>query len=88
MPNIKSAKKRVITSKANAVRNTAGKSALRTEVKKVKEAIAAGSETVEETFKNTTSSIDKAVKKNILHKNNAARKKSRLAKAIKKAVKK
>lgn len=88
MPNIKSAKKRVITSRASAVRNAAAKSSLKTDVKKIKEAIAEGTEAVTEMFKNTTSAIDKAVKKNIIHKNTAARKKSRLAKAVNKVTKK
>ncbi|HHW31555.1 MAG TPA: 30S ribosomal protein S20 [Clostridiaceae bacterium] len=83
MPNIKSSIKRVKIARKKNLRNTAAKSALRTSIKKCKEAIANNSDSVEEILRQTISDIDKAVTKNILHKNNAARKKSRLMKAFK-----
>lgn len=80
MPNIKSAKKRVDVSERNRLRNIAIKSSLKTAVKKVYEAIKtnAAAEQIQETVNNAYSLIDKAVSKGVLHKNTAARKKSRL----------
>jgi len=83
LPNIKSSIKRVKVARKKNLRNIAAKSALRTSIKKCKEALANKSDNVEEILKQTISDIDKAVTKNILHKNNAARKKSRLMKAFK-----
>ena len=80
MPNIKSAKKRVLISQAENERNKAAKSALKTVVKKFDAAIAAGDkEQADGAFKAAVKSVDKAVKKGILHKNTAARKKSSMA---------
>ena len=73
MPNIKSAKKRVLVSRANYERNKAYRSALRTAVKKADAAIDAGSADMAAVKK-----IDQAAVKGIIHKNNAARKKSAL----------
>ena len=78
MPNIKSAKKRVEVSKANAERNKAYRSALRTAIKKADAAIDAKADNAAETVKAAVVKIDKAAVKGILHKNNAARKKSAL----------
>lgn len=82
LPNIKSAIKRVKVTEAKTLQNTIKKSALKTSIKKCKEAIATNSDAASEAYKATTKAIDKAVAKNLLHKNNAARKKSRLAKAL------
>ena len=80
VPNIKSAKKRVLISKAENERNKAAKSALKTVVKKFDAAVAAGDkEQADGAFKAAVKSVDKAVKKGILHKNTAARKKSSMA---------
>ena len=80
MPNIKSAKKRVLISKAENERNKAAKSALKTVVKKFDAAVTAGDkEQADGAFKAAVKSVDKAVKKGILHKNTAARKKSSMA---------
>ena len=80
MPNIKSAKKRVLISQAENERNKAAKSALKTVVKKFDAAVAAGDkEQADGAFKAAVKSVDKAVKKGILHKNTAARKKSSMA---------
>ena len=78
MPNIKSAKKRVLVSEANYQRNKAYRSALRTAVKKAEVAIDNNSADVAESVKVAVKKIDSAVNKGILHKNTAARKKSAL----------
>lgn len=79
MPNHKSAEKRVRqTAKRNAI-NTSNKSQLRTQIKKLRTALASGDKKQSQDLLNPTiSTIDKAVNKGILHKNTAARYKSRL----------
>ncbi|MBQ8612542.1 MAG: 30S ribosomal protein S20 [Oscillospiraceae bacterium] len=79
MPNIKSQKDRVIQSQKENLHNKAVKSNLKTVVKKADAAIAAGSDNTE-AVKTAVSTIDKAVKKGVLHKNTAARKISKLMK--------
>ena len=77
MPNIKSAKKRVLIAKVNSERNKADKSALKTTLKKFEAAVTEGNrEQADSAYKAAVKSIDQAVNKGILHKNNAARKKS------------
>ena len=78
MPNIKSAKKRVLVSKANNERNQAYRSALRTAIKKADAAIDAKAADASEAVKVAVKKIDQAAVKGIIHKNNAARKKSQL----------
>ena len=78
MPNIKSAKKRVLVSKANYERNKAYRSALKTAIKKADAAIEAKSPEAAEAVKVAVKKIDQAAVKGILHTNNAARKKSAL----------
>ena len=75
MPNIKSAKKRVLTSKARTDANKRAKSALRTVIKKAR---AEGADAA--TIKSASISVDKAAGKGLIHKNKAARLKSQLAK--------
>lgn len=82
MPNIKSASKRVLVSKKKALQNTITKSALKTAIKKCKSAIASNDESASAVLSSTFKSIDKAAAKNVLHKNTAARRKSKLAKAL------
>lgn len=86
MPNHKSAEKRVRqTAKRNAV-NTSNKSRLRTQIKKLRAALASGDKSQSTELLNPTISvIDKAVNKGILHKNTAARYKSRLTMHVNKA---
>ncbi len=80
MPNIKSAIKRVkVNAKANAA-NSQAKSAMRTTVKKAENAVAANAENAQELLQAAYKSLDKAASKGLIHKNAAARKKSRLAK--------
>ncbi len=79
MPNIKSAKKRVLVAEARNARNKADKSALKTAIKKFEAAAAEGKRTeAESTYKVAVKTIDKAAAKGLLHKNNAAHKKSAL----------
>lgn len=81
MPNIKSAKKRVITSEKRNERKSAQRSALRTSLKKARVAIADNSDNKAATVKAASINLDKAAAKGLIHKNTAARRKSRLAKA-------
>ena len=85
MPNIKSAKKRVLVSKANYENNKAYRSALRTAVKKADAAIEAKSADAVETVKVAVKKLDQAQAKGIMHKNAVARKKSQLANRLNKA---
>jgi small subunit ribosomal protein S20 len=85
LPNIKSAIKRVNVNKSKALKNVMRKSALKTSIKKCKNAIESGAN-VKAVFSKTTSDIDKAAAKKLIHKNPAARKKSRLALAMNKAA--
>ena len=78
MPNIKSAKKRVLVSASKQARNKSAKSALKTAIKKANTAIEANAEDKEALVKAAVKKIDQAAAKGLLHKNNAARKKSAL----------
>ena len=79
MPNIKSAKKRVLVNKTKAARNKSANSALKTALKKANVAIETNAADKEALVKAAMIKIDKAVAKGLIHKNNAARKKSALA---------
>ena len=77
MPNIKSSKKDVISSKIAYEKNKADKSALKTTIKKFDAALVSGDKAAAEVaYKDAVKAVDKAVNKGLLHKNNAARKKS------------
>ena len=77
MPNIKSAKKRVVIAEVNRLRNASQKSAIKTQLKKFDAAVKAGDkEAASVELVKTVSAVDKGVKKGLLHKNAAARKKS------------
>ena len=77
MPNIKSSKKDVIRSKIAYEKNKADKSALKTALKKYDAALVAGDKAnAEVAYKVAIKAVDQAVIKGLLHKNNAARKKS------------
>ena len=79
MPNHKSAKKRVRQTEKRRDVNRSSKSNLRTQIKKLRSALTAIDGNLSKELLNpTVSSIDKAVNKGILHKNTAARYKSRL----------
>ncbi len=79
MPNIKSAKKRVVLTEKRELRNKACKSALKTAIKKADEACASKSADMDAVVKAAVVKIDKAASKGIIHKNTAAHKKSALA---------
>ena len=77
MPNIKSSKKDVISSKIAYEKNKAEKSELKTNLKKYEAALAAGDKAAAEAaYKVAVKSVDQAALTGLLHKNNAARKKS------------
>lgn len=79
MPNIKSAKKRVKTSAKRNVENTNVTSSMKTAIKKFEKAVAAKDKAqAEEKLNTAIKRIDKAQSSGLIHKNNAARKKSRL----------
>ena len=79
LPNIKSAKKRVLVSQTKAAQNKAAKSALKTELKKFDAAVAEGNRSeADVAYKVAVKAVDKAAAKGLLHKNNAAHKKSSL----------
>lgn len=83
MPNIKSAKKRVLVTEKKTMQNKAIKSALKTQIKKFLAAVNAGDkEEANKLYPETVSAIDSAASKGILHKNNAANKKAKLAKRL------
>ncbi|SPT75488.1 30S ribosomal protein S20 [Arcanobacterium haemolyticum] len=78
--NIKSQKKRIKTNEKRRVRNQAYKSELKTLVRKTREAIATGNaEAATDALKVASRKLDKAVSKGIIHKNQAANRKSKLA---------
>lgn len=79
MPNIKSAKKRVVVNATKAMNNKAVKSNLKTVLKRADAAVAANSENKAEAVKLAIKKLDQAAAKGLLHKNTAARKKSQLA---------
>ncbi len=77
MPNIKSAKKRVLVSEAKAARNKAARSALKTDIKKFDAAVADGNRSeADVAYKVVMKALDKAALRGLLHKNNVAHKKS------------
>lgn len=82
MPNIKSVKKDVIKSRKNHLRNISAKSAMKTYIKKARTAIDAHGEAnvTQEAIRLACKSIDKTAERGIIHKNQAARRKSRLMK--------
>lgn len=83
MPNIKSAKKRVLVNQIKNEQNKSAKSELRTTLKKFDAAVAAGDkENAKAVYTEAVKKVDKAAAHNLLHKNNAAHKKSQLTKKL------
>jgi small subunit ribosomal protein S20 len=79
LPNIKSAKKRARQSEKRRMRNKHQRSRMRTAVKSVVSAIEAGEKEAAQTaLKNAVPLLDRAASKGLIHKNKAARHKSRL----------
>lgn len=85
MPNIKSAKKRVLVTERNNLRNKSCRSALKTEIKKADAALSGKDANMDAAVKAAIKKIDQAVSKGVLPKNTAARKKSALAIKLNKA---
>ena len=79
MPNIKSAKKRVLVSKIRTERNKSRNSALKTAIKKANAAIESNAADKDVLVKAAVKKIDQAATKGLIHKNNAARKVSALS---------
>lgn len=79
MPNIKSAKKRVLVAAENAAKNRAIKTALKTKIKKFE---AATGDEAQNAYKIAVKGVDQAVAKGVMHKNTAARRKSQLTKKL------
>ncbi|MCI8550698.1 MAG: 30S ribosomal protein S20 [Lachnospiraceae bacterium] len=83
MANIKSAKKRVLVAQTKTARNKAIRSKVKTMIKKVEAAIAAGDKAAAQaSLLVAISEIDKAASKGVYHKNTASRKVARLTKAV------
>lgn len=82
MAKSKTPAKRAKRAEANRLRNKSQKSRLNTEIKKYEATLKSDVEAASESLKNVASLIDKGAKTGILHKNTAARKKSRLAKKL------
>ncbi|MFC4555190.1 30S ribosomal protein S20 [Georgenia faecalis] len=83
MANIKSQIKRIRTNEKARLRNKAVKSELKTYVRRVREAVAAGDkETASAAYQVAGRKLDKAVSKGVIHANQAANRKSKLAKQI------
>ena len=88
MPNIKSAKKRVLITKKKTLRNNMIKSAYKTSIKKFESALESGNiEEAKTLLSQATKKIDQACSKGVIVKNTAARKKSSLAKKLNAATK-
>ncbi len=83
MPNIKSAKKRVLVTQTKTLQNKMFRTQLKTDMKKYQAAVAAGDVALaQETYKAAVKKIDQAAARGIIHKNAAARKKSQFTKAL------
>lgn len=82
MPNIKSAKKRVLVAERNNLRNKAIKSNLKTTVKKANAAMDNNDASAADAARLAIKAIDKACAKGVMHKNTAARKKSAIARKL------
>lgn len=85
MANIKSQKKRIKTNEKRRQRNRSVKSELRTFVRKTREAIEGGDKQLaEESLRVVSRKLDKAVSKGVIHRNQAANRKSKLATQVNK----
>jgi small subunit ribosomal protein S20 len=82
MPNNPSAAKRMRQEQKRRLHNRSIKSLVRTSITKARNSIAAGDENSEEAVRTAISELDRAAKKGVIHRNNAARRKSRLMKRL------
>ncbi|MCD7820712.1 MAG: 30S ribosomal protein S20 [Clostridiales bacterium] len=79
MPNIKSAKKRVLVAQKKTAQNKAAKSALKTTLKKFDAAVAEGNRSeADSVYKAAVKTVDQAAAAGLIHKNKAAHKKSQM----------
>ncbi|MDD3335378.1 MAG: 30S ribosomal protein S20 [Eubacteriales bacterium] len=85
MPNIKSAIKRVKVTEKKSLQNRIIKTKVKTAIKKFDSEVTQNAANAGAQYSVTTSAIDKAVTKGVLHKNAANRKKARMAKRLAKA---
>ena len=85
MANIKSKQKRVLTNEKSRQRNKSVRSAVRTEIRKFREAVESGDKAAaEKQLRVASRALDKSVSKGVFHRNNAANKKSGMATAVNK----
>ena len=83
MPNIKSAKKRVLVIEKKTLENRMVKSAIKTELKKFEAAVSEGNKAnAQELYNVCVKKLDQAAAKGVYHKNTVSRKKGQLAKAV------
>lgn len=82
MANIKSAKKKVLVNQTKAARNKSRNSAMKTAIKKAHVAAETNAADKEAVVRAAIKKVDQACAKNLIHKNNAARKKSALSKLL------
>ena len=82
MPNNAAAAKRMRQEQKRRLHNRSIKSLVRTQITKARNAIATGEENAEEAVRKAVSELDRAAKKGVIHRNNAARRKSRLMKRL------
>ena len=83
MPNIKSAKKRVLVTEVKTLQNNMKRSEMKTAIKKFEAAVAAGDkEAATANFSVVVRKLDRAAARGLIHKNCAAHKKSQFAKAL------
>jgi small subunit ribosomal protein S20 len=85
MANIKSQKKRILTNAKRQERNKAVRSGLKTRVKNADQAATEGAENTDEQVRRAVKALDTAAAKGIIHKNQAANRKSKLMKRVAKA---
>ena len=83
MANIRSAKKRIRSDSRKAIRNRAKKSDLNTSIRNAREALSGNDfEAAQEEVMSAVSKLDRAAEKGVIHRNNAARRKSRLMRSL------
>jgi len=87
MANIKSQKKRIITNERRRMRNKGVRTELRTYVKRFRQSVAGGDlDGAQEALKVASRALDQAASKGVIHRNNAANRKSELARRLNRAT--
>lgn len=84
MPNTRSAAKRVRADAHRRLRNLEVRSELKTLIRKFREALRAGGEGAQTAYRHLVKRLDQAARRNIIHRNTASRRKSRLARQLQK----